>query len=345
MTVGLLLVFLAVTGVSMAFRAQLEPIVESELHDPDACAAPLPLDALASRAHAAYPDKRIVQLETSDAGRGPTIVRFADLQGIYLDSCTGKMLGERNRWGGFFGTIEWLHRLRFIGNTDVSEPIGGSIALFAAVVMVMGGLLVWWPRTWKAFRNGLKLRMKLEGRAFDMSLHRTAGVYVASVLLLSSVTALTFSFDWARGAIFAATGTQPLPKKPVLPPSTARIASLETLRARTMQAVPNARDLQINLPKKPRDAVEVQVVERDAPHAEAKTFVYLAPATGALVRADRYAESGLGNKIYRFVGALHMGLIGGPLVQALLFTGILGVPLLAFTGIRSWWRGRCLNAR
>ena len=329
----------------MAFRKQLEPIVESELHDVSGCTARIPLDALAARAHAASPEKPVVQIETSDAGQ-TTIVRFSDLQGIYLDSCTGKVLGHRNRWGGFFGTVEWLHRLRFVGNTDVSEPIGGSVALFAALVMVVGGLAVWWPRTWKAFRNGLKFRPQLKGRAFDMSLHRTAGFYVAAVLLLSSVTALTFSFDWARGAIFAATGTKPLPAKPVLEPPKAPLAPLETFMARTLQAVPNARDVQINLPKKPRDAVEIQVVERDAPHTEARTFVYLAPETGDVIRVDSYAASGLGNKVYRFIGALHMGLIGGPLVQALLFTGILGVPLLAFTGIRSWWRGRrSLNAR
>lgn len=346
MTVGLALVFLAITGASMAFRAQLEPIVESELREAGGCASPLPLESLAERARAAHPGKAVVQLEMRAGGGRPAIVRFADLDGIYLDVCTGDVLGQRNRWGGLFGTIEWLHRLRFIGNTELSEPIGGTLALFAAVVMVAGGLAVWWPRTWKAFRNGLALRLRLKGRAFDMSLHRTAGFYVAAVLLLSSVTALTFAFDWARGAIFAVTGTQPLPKKPVLQASAAPLASFDTYLARTLGEVPNARDLQINLPKKPRDAVEVQVVERDAPHAEAKTFVWLQPSDGAVIRVDRYAQSGLGHKIYRFVGALHMGLVGGPLVQALLFTGILGVPLLAFTGIRSWWRGRrSLNVR
>jgi vanillate O-demethylase ferredoxin subunit len=346
LTVGLVLVFIASIGVSMAFRAQLEPIVDSDLRDKHGCTAPLPLDALASRARAAYPGKPVALVQTSDGGTAPTIVRFSDLHDIYLDSCTGNVLGQRNRWGGFFGTVEWLHRLRFIGDTDVSESIGGTVALFAALVMVAGGLVAWWPRTWKAFRNGLKFRLQLKGRAFDMSLHRTAGFYVAAVLLLSSLTALTLTFDWARGAIFAATGTAPMPRKPAAEASKAPLAPLETLMARTLQAVPGARDVQINLPKKPRDAVEVQVIERDAPHKEARTYVYLAPATGAVIRVDSYAASSLGNKVYRFVGALHMGAIGGPAVQALLFTGILGVPLLGFTGMRSWWRGRrSLNAR
>ena len=346
LTVGLVLVFIAITGVSMAFRAQLEPVVDSDLRDKHGCTAPLALDALAARAHAAYPGKAVAQVQTADGGSAPTIVRFSDLHDIHLDSCTGSVLGQRNRWGGFFGTVEWLHRLRFIGNTDVSESVGGTVALFTALVMVAGGLLVWWPRSWKTFRKGLEFRLELKGRAFDMSLHRTAGFYVAAVLLLSSLTALTLTFDWARGAIFAATGTAPMTKKPSIEPSKAPLAPLETLLARTLQAVPAARDVQINLPKKPRDTVEVQVIERGAPHKEAKTFVYLKPATGEVIRVDSYAASSLGNKVYRFIGALHMGAIGGLPVQALLFTGILGVPLLGFTGVRSWWRGRrSLNAR
>ena len=69
LTVGLMLVFLAITGASMAFRTEVEPVIESELHDVSGCAARLPLDALAARAHAAYPEKPVVQVETSDAGR------------------------------------------------------------------------------------------------------------------------------------------------------------------------------------------------------------------------------------------------------------------------------------
>jgi uncharacterized iron-regulated membrane protein len=140
----------------------------------------------------------------------------------------------------------------------------------------------------------------LAGRALDMSLHRSAGLYVAAVLLLSTTTALTFTFDWARGAIFAATGTKPMPRRPVVEHSKAPLAPLEAMLASTLRAVPDANDIQIILPRKPGDSVEVQVED----------------------------------------GALHMGAIGGPPVQALLFLGILGVPLLAFTGFRSYLRGR-----
>jgi vanillate O-demethylase ferredoxin subunit len=84
----------------------------------------------------------------------------------------------------------------------------------------------------------------------------------------------------------------------------------------------------------------VQVLDRDAPHGLARTFIYMDPNTGDIVRFDPYATSSTGNRIYRWLGALHQGYVGGWPVQLLLFAGILGVPVLAYTGIRSYVRRR-----
>ena len=56
------------------------------------------------------------------------------------------------------------------------------------------------------------------------------------------------------------------------------------------------------------------------------------------MRFEPYATSSVGNRIYRWLGSLHTGNVGGLPVQLLLFAGILGVPVLAYTGIRSYLR-------
>src|SRR6202171_6367221 len=55
LTVGLVLVFMAITGALIAYRPHLEPIVNSELLTVPACANRVPLDTLASNARAAHP--------------------------------------------------------------------------------------------------------------------------------------------------------------------------------------------------------------------------------------------------------------------------------------------------
>jgi vanillate O-demethylase ferredoxin subunit len=84
-----------------------------------------------------------------------------------------------------------------------------------------------------------------------------------------------------------------------------------------------------------RDAVEIYAIERGAPHPNARSYVYLNPYTADVLRFEPYAASSAGNRIYRWLGSLHTARVGGLPVQLLLFAGILGVPVLAYTGIRS----------
>jgi uncharacterized iron-regulated membrane protein len=339
LTVGLVLIYVALTGLTMLFRPQLEPLVERGLREVSSCVARLPADALVRSAREVHPGGRIRQLEIADGGFGATVVRFDDLVGVYVDPCNGAILGQRDRWGGVFGMLEYLHRYRFVGNTDVSETIAGSVA-FTLVLMVLGGIVAWWPASLKAAGKSLKLRPKLKGRAFEINLHRTYGMYVALVLLATAGAALTFTFDWARGAVYAIMGSPPPERKPVSAESGGTVLPLETFLARTLAMVPDAGDITLINPGKPGAAVEIIVIERAAPHPNARTMLFLDAHTGGVLRFEPYAASSPGHKVYRWLASLHMGYIGGVFGQLVLLAAILGIPILGYTGIRSYLRGR-----
>src|SRR5437870_4660249 len=55
LTVGLVLVFMAITGSLIAYRSHLEPVVNRDLLTVPACANRAPLDTLISNARAAHP--------------------------------------------------------------------------------------------------------------------------------------------------------------------------------------------------------------------------------------------------------------------------------------------------
>ncbi len=84
LTVGLAIVFVAITGLAMLFRPQLEPLVDADLRKVAHCAARLPLDTLVAKARALHPEGAIRQLEISGAGFGATVVRFEDKQGVFV---------------------------------------------------------------------------------------------------------------------------------------------------------------------------------------------------------------------------------------------------------------------
>jgi vanillate O-demethylase ferredoxin subunit len=340
LTVGIALIFVAITGLTMVFRPQLEPLVDASLREVSSCTQRLPLDAQVEKARALHPAGGIRQLEISDGGFGATVVRFADLQGYFVDPCNGAILGRQHRWGGFFNTVEQLHRWRFIDNVDVAETIAGSLALALALLMVVGGLTVGWPSSRRQWKSAFKLKLRLTGAAFEINLHRTIGVYASAILLSTTLAAQTFTFEWARQLVFAVTGSTAPAKKPASRAASGAMQPMETFLARTLETVPAARDITLLYPRKPGDSVEAAVLERDAPHPNAKTLVNLDAYTGEVLRFQPYATSSAGNKVYRWLASLHMGYIGGIAGQVALFLGVLAVPVLGYTGIRSYLRRR-----
>jgi len=319
----------------MVFRPQLEPVVERGLRDVGSCHARRPLDELIASARRDHPDSALTRIEILEGGYGATTIRFADAMGVYVNPCTGSVLGQRRQWGGFFSTIEQWHRLRFVDNPDVTELIGGSVSLLLALIMVVGGVLLWWPPSLRALRSSFKFRWRLSGRAFERSLHRSVGTYAGLILLMSAATSLTFTFDWARNALFLATGSRVPAPRPAVTATSAAMLPSETFMGRVCSMLPNAREITITYPRKPRDAVEIYAIERGAPHPNARSYIYLNPYTAEVLRFEPYAASSTGNKVYRWLGSLHTGKVGGWPVQLLLFAGIFGVPVLAYTGIRS----------
>jgi uncharacterized iron-regulated membrane protein len=339
LTVGLALIAVALTGLGLLLRPQLEPAVDRALRTVTSCTTRLALDDQVARARTVHAKGAIRQLEIANGGIGATVVRYVDDLGVYVDPCDGRVLGVQARWGGVFGTIEYLHRWRFLGNSDVSETVAGTMSLTLMIVMAIGGLFVWWPGTKRQWQGAWKLRWRLKGAAFEVNLHRTYGAYAALVIIVTTAASLAFVFDWARNAVYAITASAPPAKKPRAADG-ATIAPFETLLMRTLAQAPTADAVTLALPRKPGDPVEATVIERDAPHPNARTTVYLDPASARVLRFDPYAAASTGYKTYRWLGSLHMGYVGGALGQALLFFGVLAIPVLGYTGIRAWLRRR-----
>ncbi len=343
LTVGLLVVFLALTGLTLVFRPQLEPVVSRDLMAATECAEPLALDALLAKARTVHPK---VALDMVKIVKGEsTVIRFADKIGVHVDPCTGAVLGEQHRWSGLFNTLEWLHRFRFIDSADVGNFITGSAALAAAFVFAIGGLVVWWPPTLRALKRSLRLLPNLTGRAFELNLHRTVGLYVSLVILVAALASLPIAFKWARYGLTTVTGsTAPAPRPPSAKAADdARRAPLQTCLRNAQALVPRASEILILYARKKGDridSVEVQMIGPDAPHPNAHSKVYLDAFTGNALLFEPYAQSGAGNRIYRWLNSLHMGYIGGVFGQILLFTGVLGVPVLGYTGVSSYLRRR-----
>jgi vanillate O-demethylase ferredoxin subunit len=341
-TAGLVLAVVAISGAGLALRPRLEPVLSAGLMQAAPCAAPLPLDALAARARAAAPEAGpLVALRLSGASGASVHVRFSDERWIYVAPCSGAVLGSEHRYKGLFGTLDALHRFKYLPN---SALVAGSLAATFALVLLLGGLLVWRPSR-RAAQHALSLHPRLPPRAFSISLHKTLALYAGPILLVSALSGVVQAFDWPKEALLALTGSDHVAAAPApLPVRTVPHPGLQQVWQLAHQFVPDIGHALIMLPKRPADPIRLELVAADAPHAEAHGELAIDPASGAVLRWVAYEDAAPGKRFLMWLFALHTGQLGGVGVQLLLILAALSVPLLAFAGWRSYQLGRVVRS-
>jgi ferredoxin-NADP reductase len=346
LTIGLVLLMMAITGAVNLFRPSLEPVVNRELLTVPTCKERVTLDQLATNARSFHSAGTLdyIRITAGEEGapRMPaTRIRFADPQDdVFLDPCTGRVLGERPRYGGALGSIEQLHILR-VSEDKVVRSITGVCAIVFAIVLIGGGIFMWWPHPGR-MRAALTPNTRLNGRAWHLNLHQTAGAYAGVILLLLVLTGLPLAFDWYRDGIYRLTNS-PLPPKPEKSQVVkgAERISMEAFWLRVQALVPEPADALLKLAGARPDApLEGFVIERKAPHPNARTMLSLDAYSGKVLRFVPYSTSSLGHKLYFWTLSFHTGEVGGVPVQIALLAGVLAVPVMAYTGFASFLRRR-----
>ena len=347
LTVGMVILMMAVTGAVNLFRPALEPVVNRELLTVPSCTERVPLDLVGANARASHKGGRLdyIKIEAGEpnAARMPaTRVRFDDPQiDVYVNPCTGAVLGERDRYGGVLGTIEQTHILRFSEDKWI-RSITGVCAIIFGIVILGGGLYMWWPRA-GGFSRALKLDNGLEGRARSMNRHKVAGAYGTGILLMLILTGLPLVFDWYRNGLYTLTGS-PLPQKPpksAPAPAGAPTVSMEAFWQKVQSLSPNPAVALLKYPGKKADSpLDGFVVAHGAPHENARSLVSLDAHTGKVLRYTPYEQASDGFKLYFWTISFHTGRVGGWVMTLIMLFGVLTVPFLAYTGVNSYLRRR-----
>ena len=346
--IGFAIVMSAVTAAALILRPELDAVVNRDLLNAPVCSAPLPLKALDVAARAAHPASRPYAIEITRDPAASTAIRFANDDYVYLDPCTAQILGIRNRYGGFFGTMEWLHRFKFIGHGDGSGKIvGGWVNAIFAVLLIVGGLILWWPRRRGEFRSAVAFQWRRSGSARTLSLHKIAGLYCSSLLLVIVLTALPLAFQPFRHLIGWVTHSSvdtPAPPKVGRSSISATPLTVDALWQGTLERVPNISSASLYYPAAHSAVAHAEILESGMPNENAKTQLYLNAYTGSTIRLDRYkTDIPEGRKVYLCLLALHSGLVGGLPYQLLLLAAVLGIPVQFYSGASVYIRQKLRN--
>ncbi|GAB3369472.1 sulfite reductase flavoprotein subunit alpha [Azotobacter armeniacus] len=260
---------------------------------------------------------------------------------LYVDPYSGDLLGAA-RGLGFFRFMMQVHRWLAIG--DTGKAITGASTLIL-VFLCLSGLYLRWPRRAGDWRAWLVLDWSRRGRGFLWNLHAVAGTWALLLYLLAALTGLSWSYDWYRQGLFALAGeTAPQHGGPGggrrgPPPggeqgrAPAPAIGLNPLFQAFRREVGDPyRQVNLTLPERPGQPLQIMYVATDAEHARAISRLSLDTGSGVPLKHERYADKSLPQRLLASLYPLHTGEYFGQPGRVLMLLASLGMPLFFITG-------------
>lgn len=211
---GIIIAIVCLTGAILVFETEiLEICYPSHYFVKEVKGEPLPPATLLNAARQQLPDSvkinglRVMQ----DPKRTYQVVLPGKKAAAFIDPYTAEITGIDNGQG-FFMQMMRLHRwLLDTYKRDGSFALGKAVVGYSTLVLafiLISGLVIWYPRNKKALKNRLKIKTKAGWYRFFYDLHVSGGFYATLLLLVLTLTGLTWSFGWYRDAFYTVFGVE-----------------------------------------------------------------------------------------------------------------------------------------
>jgi uncharacterized iron-regulated membrane protein len=340
---GSYVILVALTGIFLVWNRNIDAWLNPQMLRPAAVASPASVESMdaATRAVVAagdcslrFPDDVIT------AHRAICVVGDRTVEVALSSDAT--VLGVRY-WDDYgvrpwllVHTVHALHAELLIGAEGRTiVGIGGILML----VMLITGVVNWWPRGRGAWRHAARFPLKGPSRRLVFNFHRVGGLYMVLILSASTLSGLYLCFpDQIDAAVDV---VAPFAEAPVLP-DVARGGrlSMALLMEKAGRAFPTGRITDIDLPGQANVPVSVSILRPFGPRTVFGTdSVTLDPVTGRVLAVRDSALQPPQNRALALLFPIHNGEIfrlPGKLVIAL---GGLATAGLAGSGAWLWFRG------
>ena len=203
------IIMLSITGAIYLFKPQIDAFntadyknltITGELASADNQVAAA-LTAVPGATFSAY------QLPSKIHDAATIVVRSGrDQLLVYVHPQTLKLLGIRNEKNELLQFAHDLHGELLLGRFG---SILVELAACWAIVLVLTGVYLWWPRNAKGLAGILYPRVTLKGRLFWRELHSVFGIWISCCVLFLLISGLPWAFIWgnAFNEVRALTGT------------------------------------------------------------------------------------------------------------------------------------------
>lgn len=345
LTVGLVTAVVALAGAVMVFRPELNRLTtpgETAVSVPPG-ARRQPAEDLLARVMARHPEHAFVNVYFDGGPERAWDFRTVSPEGeqwhTWVDPYTGRITATESYAEK---PVQWV--FEFHSDLLAGKPgrrVNGYFAI-GLMAMALTGLVVWWPGRAR-WRFGFEFERRAGWKRQTYDLHKLAGFWSSGMLLMLAFTGAWFSFQELYMEVLGA---------PKAPRARTRIANrrvpLDEFIARAETQMPGARAVNVTVPAARGEALSVRLKEKADWHRLGQNYAYFEPATGELLRADRFAEQTTGTQFARLLTPFHFGRFGERFgvgmwpvwLTLVVYTGFgLMPPLLLVTGtVMNWNR-------
>jgi uncharacterized iron-regulated membrane protein len=352
---GLVVMVVALTGCIWTFERELSDLVypyRTVAAQPGPMLSPAKLVAIAQPLAGPHP---IGNINLDGPTRAAVLTAHGQQAGeeirisTYLNPYTGAVL-HTERGHTFFDIVLELHVNLMLG--EAGRYVVDFATLFF-VVLLITGIVLWWPknraaarqRTWFRWKPGMKWRRQ------NYDLHNILGFYASWVVIFIAITGLAWGFEWVDKTLYA-TATlgaeyQPWPEPKSVSDSTAptRANLLDVVATQTVQAYGKPYEsLSIYCPESATAAITCYIYPSARVFYNGATYHY-DQRTGQPLLQEHFEQMNNGQKLRSMYYDIHIGKILGLPGQLLVFFGSLIVASLPVTGTLIWWGRRKKTAK
>ncbi|MCD0470476.1 PepSY domain-containing protein [Flavobacterium sp. JAS] len=341
---GLIIFIAALTGSILVFEKEIDKAINPEYYNVSTIGnSKKTIDYCVDILQKQYAIKKITRIYTfNDPSRTIQILgKDPDKKAHFfsIDPYTGKVLATTPQESRFFVVVLSIHRQLLLGESG--EIIMGTSCLIFTF-MLISGLILWWPKKAKNLKQRLKVKWSGSFKRVNWDFHSTFGFYGFLILLIISLTGLSFAFTWFQnGVYFLTQGTTKKPSAKVenptkIDPKLNTTAFYQGIYNKADSIFPYTGNIQIRMPADTINSILVlkENIEMTIPNQS--SAAYFDKYTAENIEARPYEKFSTGDKIRRLNYPIHTGSIYGLPTKIIAFLVCLFAATLPITGFIIW---------
>jgi uncharacterized iron-regulated membrane protein len=282
---------------------------------------------------------------------------------VFLDPASGKILGKVADEDRPMKVISKIHSLDILGPLPnlIIEIVAGW-----AILLVVSGVFLWWPRGRKA--GVVTVRGRPSQRLWWRDVHAVTGAFAAAIFLFLAVTGMPWSGFWGenyRNIVNASGLGMPAASKATSVASDAALAAVHpgswtmdaaespTIEPSGGRPLPLAAVLDIArqrglepgyVLRLPASAGGVYTLQRYPGEATGQRVIHVDQYSGKVLADVGFGDYGPVSKATEWGIAVHTGGQYGLVNQLVMLAGCLAIITLSIAGAVMWWRRRPSSA-